>query len=225
MNMFFKIVAPLACAMVLSGEANATIVYQSVPIASDATISPGLGIGSSWCSACAGPHQMVDYFSLGSNATINAIDFVAADYLPYNGLAGLTIGFWNVDGLGNPTTNISNQLVIPTGGAGAGANHFVLSAALTSFALASGSYAISFYAFDFAVPTYVGGDPSTGSRQYNGGQDVFTGFGITGDHIAFTLNNNTVSAVPVPAALPLLLSGLVGLGALSRKRRRQRKAA
>ena len=35
----------------------------------------------------------------------------------------------------------------------------------------------------------------------------------------------SVSAVPVPAALPLLFTAVAGMGALSRKRRRQRKAA
>ena len=37
---------------------------------------------------------------------------------------------------------------------------------------------------------------------------------------SWALNNVTVSPVPVPAALPLLLTGLFGLGALHRRRRK-----
>ncbi len=59
------------------------------------------------------------------------------------------------------------------------------------------------------------------------GPGFFNGFGqgdapfVNSPKITYS----SVSAVPVPAAFPLLLTAVAGMGALSRKRRRDRKAA
>jgi hypothetical protein len=222
--MSLKLASTLALAMFLSVEANAATIFQSVPVVSDATLNSNLGGGSGWCSPCSN-EQMVDYFSLSSNADIKSIDFAGVVDAPYNGLSGLTIGFWTVDGARTPTTLISNQFVTPTAGASVGVGYQMLTAALSTISLTAGDYAISFYATFLALPSYSGGDPSTSGRQYNTGQDTFgPGFGSIPDHLAFTLKD-TVSTVPVPAALPLLLSAIAGVFGLSRRRRQNAKTA
>ena len=74
------------------------------------------------------------------------------------------------------------------------------------------------------VPTgYSSGDPLSGSSTYAGG--TFASLGLTPGVYTFTLPNDTFTvvigaAVPVPATLLLLVSAVVGVGAVRTWRRR-----
>lgn len=71
----------------------------------------------------------------------------------------------------------------------------------------------------YVPTTYASGDSLAGSLAFNGA--TFQSLGITPGTYVWSWANDTVTlkVVPVPAALPLMATALVGLGVIARRRR------
>lgn len=206
-----RLAAGVLFSLGLAGSPQAATLFQSIP---DLTVNPTL---NAWCSACGGAYQVYDTFTIGSASAIGSVSFAVQTsfFFPTD----IEVSIWSVDGGGAPGAQLLSQ-TFTTGQFVSVVNTpfdtSIVTVNPTSWSLASGMYDISFYADNLGVPAYAGG----------AGLLYQEGFGFyEGDSAAFSLDDTAMNATtPVPAALPLLLTGLGALGLVGRRRKRQAAA-
>lgn len=152
-----------------------------------------------------------NYSASGYDAGVVSPDGVAfnsfANPASFSVAAGSTFTFNNffMTAAWNDNLNVSVQGYLN--------GNLVNSSLITLLATAPKLFTFNWTGIDTVLLTSFGGTPHSG---------------YSGDGVHFALDNLTVnvavSSVPVPAALPLLVTGIAGLGVLSR-RRAKRKAA
>ena len=197
----------------LSATAHATVLFDN-----GTTINPS---NTTWNQTYS-VHTVFDDFMLTGSSTITDINFSlfavsAANYIETyvsildGGIGGTTIvapvastGVLSANGLTTSNSNVPNGFDVTLSG--------------LSINLAAGTYALGLstkMAPNF-LTSIASGDSGFGSAL------ELLGVVRTGDHMAFSLENNASDSVPAPATLALF--GL-GLAAIGFRRRKQSKAA
>jgi hypothetical protein len=197
----------------LAPAASASTLYQSIP---DLTV-PAYG----YFVSNGVTHRVFDTFTLGSNSTVQSVTFAIEKNFSNAG-----VSIWSIAS-GFPGTQLfsqyftRDQFASAVGGPSDATE--IVTVNLASLSLNAGTYDISFY-----NPTNL--DPLWVALFVNaGGQAVFLPDPIgqvpAGRSAGFILNGTTaVAATPLPAALPLLVSALGGLGFVGWRRRKAEAA-
>jgi hypothetical protein len=191
--------------LMVAGAANAAIVYQSIP-----NLFTTNANGGQWCSTCSGTYIATAQFTLSQATGIDSVTFAAfnsSGYLnnPY------TIRVYN-NAAGTIGSEIFNQTIsaanFTNGGTSPNGETAFLTGALTGLNLSAGSYWIGFQGLpNGALSSYYAPGQSWFLQQYTTFSDQDLGIILTGG-----------SGVPAPGALALLGLGLLGIGALRRKK-------
>ena len=159
-------------------------------------LEPGTGIGSYlWLGAT----------PLGAHAEINGNSF---DY------ENLLIQVYNNCGSGTPDPTTGCGPISPLDYYEVTGGHSVSSDVIDSVSLQYTDNTATALSND----SLLNAPPSLGDFDQAVGQILYEEIGVFGNTTDYSIGFN-LTAVPVPAALPLLLSGIAGLGLISRKRK------
>jgi hypothetical protein len=189
--------------------AYASIVYQSVPNLYDGNPA------SSYCSSCGGDYRTYDTLQLNNNATINQIMFDANSnyFFPTT----VNVGIFTVVG-GLPGAQLFSESfssfvsVVPVNGT---IPFDVVTVNPIGLSLLAGMYDISFYSpINYASVQFAVTNPLGPMQLELSGS--FTP--VNGRTTGFSLSSAGITTTPIPAALPLFGSALLGLIALGRRR-------
>ena len=201
----------LSVSLVLLGSsaANASVVFSSVP---NLNVAP---VVNDYCSGCSfGTFEPLDMFTLGSAASISGFNLVAglAGGSGYPPVQPLTVEIYN----STHTSIISSQLVSTSLVATTAFNTDIVTGALSGLNLSAGDYWIGFFAQDFTVSSFNGGNgslietvPHTGQNTSNVTLQGDTGFQLL----------DSVSAVPEPSTWAMMILGFAGVGFMAYRRR------
>ena len=173
--------------------AGASVLFQSVPDLTGSVYPSGI------CSACFGSFQAFDTFSLGSSALIDAVT-VSVYPVPFP--VDIDLSVWSISS-GLPDSELFSETFTPSQFTLVSyPDRTLVTVEPVGLSLLSGTYDISFYnPTGLALKSYYGGS----GLLYQEGH----GF-VQGASLGFTLNGD-VAVTPVPSALPLFVSGLVGV--------------
>jgi hypothetical protein len=225
--MTLKLIALAIVGSLSTGSADAdTVLYQSIP---DLTAATAIAL----CSSCGGAFQVFDPFSVPppASSTSNIVSSISFDSIT-NSTTSFSVEIYK--GATGASSNLlfsqtfsPGQYSVAAGSTGAGGSlpTSILTVVPTGLSLKSGDYQISFFSpTNLALPAYPPYPPGTlhtlFTESFPG--DPSTSFATSGVILGFSVKGGgSLSATPLPAALPLFAAGLGLVGLLAKRRKRK----
>ena len=170
--------------------------------------NPFQGTNTGWFSGNSSGYKVYDNFTLSDNSIITEFAFSAYDsgYVPTSFEISIYSDNTFTNTLFQQTYLIGEAIITPDGSAQ------IISVSIPSLSLSAGEYWVSPYGLSGSLLAL----NVTGAQ---GDNALFqAGNGNVGGELAMRISGD-VSAVPLPAALPLMLSGLGALGFAVRRKK------